>query len=90
MTTTILFIANFKVENVATTVTEFQNEISSFIGSRFVVENNTGMPALVVGTILSPEERVSIAERASTRCLGVVFVEGDYNVLNGTVCQIPQ
>lgn len=84
MKTIILPVSTFKVENVNETVNKFFKETCDFVGNRFVVSNETGMPALVLNTVLSSNDKVTISDNASAHNLAVVFVETEYNVLNGT------
>ena len=84
MKTIILILANFKVENVSETVNSFRAETASFVGQRFVLNNETELTVLTLSTQLSANDKGVIAESAAAKNLGVVFVETEYNLLNGS------
>lgn len=84
MKTIILIVASFKVENVEDTIVEFREKVKDFVGRRFVISNETGMPTLTVTGIISRDEKNRIAEKAKEKSLSVVFVETEYNVLSGS------
>lgn len=84
MKTIILIVASFKVSNVEETIVEFREKVKDFVGRRFVIGNETGMPTLTVTGIISRDEKNRIAEKAKEKSLSVVFVETEYNVLSGS------
>lgn len=84
MKTIILIVASFKVSNVEETIVEFREKVKDFVGRRFVIGNETGMPTLTVTGIISRDEKNKITEKAKEKSLSVVFVETEYNVLSGS------
>ena len=84
MKTIILIVASFKVTNVEETIVEFREKVKDFVGRRFVIGNETGMPTLTVTGIISRDEKNRITEKAKEKSLSVVFVETEYNILSGS------
>lgn len=84
MKTIIIIVSTFKVGNVEETIVEFREKVKDFVGRRFIIDNGTGMPSLTVTGVISKDEKNHITEQAKEKALSVVFVETEYNVLNGS------
>ena len=84
MNTYIIFSANYKVGSVSDEINELKHNIANYVGTRFIKDNETGLTASVLSTTLSSEEKSQITDFANDRNIGVLFIESEYNPLNGS------